>query len=411
LAITSSNLDEFTMVRIGSLQFLVAEGENRPDSNGLTPTDQLKAICERMHAFAQEQYRVYLKDLEPALADAGMKRVRPSELTERQYKHIETLFEQEIFPVLTPMAIAVTSESVVPSERKSKKKGGKSKSRPVETSNADTTPANESRNVTDSPVFFPSADTPSFPNLINQSLSLCVRLAPAEGTSIPRFAIVPFGRNRQRFLTLPSESGFSFILLEEVVELFLSRLFPGTAIEECVPFRITRNADVELQEDQAFDLLREMQEVVNARRQGACVRLELADRASSILRDFLVSGMDVSEEWVFAVPGPHDLGTFFRLTDSQGFDSLRYEPWPPQPHPLIDPAESIFTSIARRDLLLVHPYESFDPIVRLVDEAADDPDVLAIKQTLYRTSAGSPIVAALKRAAQKGKYVTVVVEL
>ncbi|MCX7409728.1 MAG: polyphosphate kinase 1 [Planctomycetales bacterium] len=421
LAITSSNLDEFTMVRVGSLQLLLAEGESRPDPNGLTTTEQLRAIGERMHSFADEQYRVYLSELEPALAQAGMRRVQPQELNDRQRKHVLALFEQEIFPVLTPMAVAVVLDSatsdLVPEAsanetRAAKKRATKKKVAPLA---APTIPVltrtDGATSVTDAPVFFPSADTPSFPPLINQSLSLCVRLAPSAGSLVPRFAIVPFGRNRQRFLTLPSESGFSFILLEDVVGLFLALLFPGETIEECVPFRITRNADLELREDLAFDLLREMQEIVNARREGACVRLEVAESGSRIVREFLQSAVAVADEWVFAVPGPLDLGAFFRLTDSQGFDALRYEQWSPKPLPQVDPAESLFTTIARRDVLLYHPYESFDLVVRLIEEAADDPDVLAIKQTLYRSSAKSPIVAALKRAAQKGKYVTAVVEL
>ncbi len=421
LAITSSNLDEFTMVRVGSLQLLLAEGESRPDPNGLTTTEQLRAIGERMHSFADEQYRVYLSELEPALAQAGMRRVQPQELNDRQRKHVLALFEQEIFPVLTPMAVAVVLDSatsdLVPEAsanetRAAKKRATKKKVAPLA---APTIPVltrtDGATSVTDAPVFFPSADTPSFPPLINQSLSLCVRLAPSAGSLVPRFAIVPFGRNRQRFLTLPSESGFSFILLEDVVGLFLALLFPGETIEECVPFRITRNADLELREDLAFDLLREMQEIVNARREGACVRLEVAESGSRIVREFLQSAVAVADEWVFAVPGPLDLRAFFRLTDSQGFDALRYEQWSPKPLPQVDPAESLFTTIARRDVLLYHPYESFDLVVRLIEEAADDPDVLAIKQTLYRSSAKSPIVAALKRAAQKGKYVTAVVEL
>ena len=421
LAITSSNLDEFTMVRVGSLQLLLAEGESRPDPNGLTTTEQLRAIGERMHSFADEQYRVYLSELEPALAQAGMRRVPPQELNDRQAKHVRALFEQEIFPVLTPMAVAVVLESatgdLAPSApadeaRPAKKRAMKKKATPLAAPSIPVpTRTDGATSVTGAPVFFPSADTPSFPPLINQSLSLCVRLAPSAGSIVPRFAIVPFGRNRQRFLTLPSESGFSFILLEDVVGLFLALLFPGETIEECVPFRITRNADLELREDLAFDLLREMQEIVNARREGACVRLEVAESGSQIVREFLQSAVAVADEWVFAVPGPLDLGAFFRLTDSQGFDALRYEQWSPKPLPQVDPAESLFTTIARRDVLLYHPYESFDPIVRLIEEAADDPDVLAIKQTLYRTSAKSPIVAALKRAALKGKYVTAVVEL
>lgn len=404
LAITASNLDEFTMVRVGSLQLVQAEGETRPDPAGLTTKEQLQAIGARMHTFTAEQYECYLNDLEPALAQAGLRRVRSNELNDRQSQHVQALFEQEIFPVLTPLAIALADVAEVAAEEKppARKKATKKKV---------TAPPAQAPGITDMPVFFPDSDVPSFPLLINQSLNLCVRLAPSTGSETARFAIVPFGRNRQRFITLPSESGFSFILFEEVVERFLSRLFPGEKVDECVPFRITRNADMELQEDQAFDLLSEMQEIVNARRQSACVRLEVADHASPLVREFLQTAVDVPDEWVFLNPGPLDLSAFFRLTDSQGFDALRYEAWPPKPAPQIDPAESIFAAIARRDILLYHPYESFDSVVRFIEEAADDPDVLAIKQTLYRTSAKSPIVAALKRAAQKGKYVTAIVEL
>jgi polyphosphate kinase len=399
LAITAANLDEFTMVRVGSLQLVQAEGDSRPDPAGMTPTEQLLAIGKRMHDFATAQYRCYMDDLEPALAEAGLRRVRPNELTDRQSQHVQLLFEQEIFPVLTPLAIAFStaSDEEKPASRKKPKK------KPAA---APPTPG-----ITDMPVFFPAADVPSFPLLINQSMNLCLRLAPSAGSDVPRFAIVPFGRNRQRFITLPSESGFSFILLEEVVGRFLARLFPGETIDECVPFRITRNADMELQEDQASDLLSEMQEIVNARRQSACVRLEVADHASPLVRQFLQTAVEVADEWVFAIPGPLDLSSFFRLTDSQGFDALRYEPWLPKPSPQVDPAEDIFTTIARRDIMLYHPYDSFDPVVRFIESAADDPDVLAIKQTLYRTSAKSPMVLALKRAAQKGKYVTAIVEL
>ena len=400
LAITASNLDEFTMVRVGSLQLVLAEGDLRTDPTGMPPAEQLQAICERMRAFTAGQYECYQADIEPALAQAGLHRVRPNELNDRQAQHVQQLFEQEIFPVLTPLAISVSS--VVEDEKRPARKKNRKKSA--------ATPAS-APGITEMPVFFPDSDVPSFPLLINQSLNLCVRLAPLEGTEAPRFAIVPFGRNRQRFITLPSESGFSFILLEEVVGRFLSQFFPGETIDECVPFRITRNADMELQEDQASDLLSEMQEIVNARRQSACVRLELADHASPLVREFLQTAVEVADDWVFPTPGPLDLSAFFRLTESQGFDALRYEPWPPKPSSQLDPAENIFTSIARRDILLYHPYESFDPVVRFIESAADDPDVLAIKQTLYRTSAKSPIVAALKRAAQKGKYVTVIVEL
>ena len=406
LAITASNLDEFTMVRVGSLQMLLAEGDMRPDPVGLTTAQQLKAIGDRMHAFQAEQYRCLLTDLEPSLARAGMRRMQSNELNDRQVEHVQMFFEQEVFPILTPLATKVPVKTAENSDAadephsapvKGKKKKG------TETKPADA--AAESLKLT------PAPDEPSFPPLINQSISLCVRLAPDAGSSTPRFAIVPFGRNRQRFITVPTESGFNFILMEDVVSMFLARFFPGETIEESVAFRITRNADLELQEDQAFDLMSKMQEIVIARRQSNCVRLELADHASQQVRQYLQAAVSVSAPWVFAAPGPLDLAAFFRLTDSQGFDALRYESWPSKPSPQISPSESLFDAISRRDILLYHPYDSFESVVKFVEEAADDPDVLAIKQTLYRTSAKSPIVAALKRAAQKGKYVTAVVEL
>jgi polyphosphate kinase len=407
LAITASNLDEFTMVRVGSLQMLLSEGDMRPDPVGLTTAQQLKAIGERMQAFQAEQYRCLLSDLEPALSSAGMKRLKSSELNERQVEHVQLFFEQEVFPILTPIAVlgplSSGETSNPPSADDPPIPKGKSRKKKTEQKASDS--ASEAVPLT------PESDLPVFPPLINQAINLCVRLAPAAGSPVPRFAIVPFGRNRQRFITVPTDSGFSYILLEDVVSMFLARFFPGETIEESVAFRITRNADLELQEDQAFDLLSKMQEIVNARRQSACVRLELADHASPQVRQFLQAAVEVTDRWVFTAPGPLDLAAFFRLTDSQGFDALRYEPWPPKGSPQIAPSEGLFAAIARRDILLYHPYDSFDPVVRFVDEAADDPDVLAIKQTLYRTSAKSPIVAALKRAAQKGKYVTAVVEL
>ncbi len=374
LAITASNLDEFTMVRVGSLQMLEAEGDMRPDPVGLTTTQQLKAIGERMEAFMTEQYRCLLSDLEPALTEVGMHRVQPSELTDRQAQHVERIFDQEVFPILTPLAVAVGTgntasaamataiESPSRKPKVTKKKAALARSLDAIASSSEGTPVDE---------------TPPFPPLINQSISLCVRLAPIAEPSLPRFAVVPFGRNRQRFITLPADSGFSYILLEDVVGMFVSRFFPGETIEESVAFRITRNADLELKEDQASDLLSKMQEIVNARRQSDCVRLELADHASPELREFLQSAIDVSDRWVFAAPGPLDLAAFFRLCDSQGFDSLRYEPWPPKQSPQISPTESLFETISRRDVLLYHPYETFDAVVRFVEEAADDPAVPA----------------------------------
>ncbi|HEX6984202.1 MAG TPA: polyphosphate kinase 1, partial [Planctomycetaceae bacterium] len=205
--------------------------------------------------------------------------------------------------------------------------------------------------------------------------------------------------------------GYHYLPLEDAVRVHAERFFPGEPIAECVPFRITLNADLSLREDQAGDLLSHMREVLDARKESDCARLEIAAEASDETLRFLTAMLSVDERDVYRLPGPLDLSAFFRLADVRGFDKLRNEPWPPQPSPQVEPNRGMFETIGRGDVLLYHPYESFEPVVRLIEEAAADPDVLAIKQTLYRTSRDSPIVAALARAAENGKNVTAVVEL
>ena len=398
LAITASNLDEFFMVRVGSLQMLVAQGSSNPDPAGLTPEQQLEQIGVRAHHMIVEQYACFLEDLEPKLAAAGIRHIQSSrssvasltvsevvkslsisksasdttvqttdeaartQLTSRQLKLVEQIFDGELASVLTPMAVTSSDD---------------------------------------------------FPLLTNQTLNVCVHLEPSPGDAEqrPRFAIIPFGKGTSRFVTLPSEGGHEFMLVEDVVAQFVDRFFPGEPIRECVPFRLTRNADLSAREDLAPDLLAEMEEVLEARRTAACVRLEISDRASTPLLAFLQTALQIPNEAVYVVPGPVDLSAFMQLTDRSGFEHLRYESWPPQPSPSVDLGSSMFQVLQRQDLMLFHPYESFEPVLRLLEEAADDPDVLAIKQILYRTSRNSPIVAALQRAAEKGKYVTAIVEL
>jgi polyphosphate kinase len=251
----------------------------------------------------------------------------------------------------------------------------------------------------------------AFPLLRNLTLHLAVRLAPAKGSRKPRFAVFPLEPALDRLVRVPSLESFAYLLIEDVVKLFLESLCPDERIMECQPFRITRNADMSVQEDLAPDLLKGMLDVLDARREGACVRLEIAETATQRLRNFLQSSLALRSEDIYAIPGPIDLAFLSSLADLQDHDELKYEAWPPQPSPAIDPALSMVENVAKRDILLQHPYEHFDPVVRLMDEAADDPQVMAIKQILYRTSYNSPIVTALRRAARKGKYVTVIVEL
>ncbi|QDU35915.1 Polyphosphate kinase [Maioricimonas rarisocia] len=361
LAITASNLDEFFRVRVGGLQLMVRQGSTRRDPSGMTPQEQLDAIAARVRQMADDQYECYRNDLEPQLAEAGMQRIRPEELTGMQRDVVEHVFDSEIHAILTPMAVTSTGE---------------------------------------------------FPLLPNQNLNVCVRLAPDRETpDEDRFAVIPFAPASSRFISLPAETGYAYLLLEDAVRQFAGRFFVGETILECVPFRITRNADVSVRDDSAADLLVEMEQVLDERRTANCVRLEIADDGSDELVGFLQEALEITETETMRMAGPLDLSAFFRLTDRQGFDHLKYDSWPAQPSPDCPPGASLFDVIALQDVLLYHPYESFEPVVRLIEEAAKDPDVLSIKQTLYRTSRSSPIVEALMRAAEMGKQVTAIVEL
>ncbi len=362
LAISGSNLDEFFRVRVGALQAQVEQGVTRPDPAGLTPRQQLEAISRRVQQLVETQYRCYLEDLEPKLSAAGIRRLRPETLTPAQRRILRRIFENEVFPILTPMAVTCRED---------------------------------------------------FPLLPNQVLSVCARLAPRQGDedSADRFAVIPFGPGTSRFLPLPSETGVAHLLLEDAVQMFADRFFAGERVAECIPFRISRNAEVELEEDKASDLLDEMEQLLTERRLAECVRLEIAEAASPQMLSFLTQVLRAPADQTYRIPGPLDLAAFLRIADQPGFEALKYEPWPPQPSPDFPPGERVVDVVSQRDVLLLHPYESFEPVQRLLDEAAADPDVLAIKQTLYRTSRDSPIVAALLRAAENGKHVTAVVEL
>ncbi len=361
LAIVSSNLDEFFMVRVGGLQLMLAEGRRERDAAGLDPEEQLAEISRQVHEMVATQYACFIDVIRPRLRAAGIHRQDVKDLTPALYEHLQHLFEHEIYPVLSPISLENPEEP------------------------------------------------PLIPGL---TLHLAVRLKPA-GTAgrKPRYAVVTLPKKLGRFITLPIEEGHNYALVEDVVTLFADRLFPGETISECVPFRITRNADMSVREDLAADLLAEMKDVLLQRRNSACVRLEVSDRVSKITLSFLQSLLAVDDAHTYSAPGPLDMSAYFSIGRMTGFDDLREKPWPPQPLPGAQPNESMFEIIRRGDVLLYHPYQSFDPVVRLLEEAADDPDVLAIKQILYRTSENSPVVAALARAAARDKHVTALVEL
>lgn len=360
LAITASNLDEFFMVRVGGLQLQQAQGIETPDPSGATVTQQLELIYDRVNTIIRDQYDCFLQSIEPALAEEGLERVSAAHANAPCTEAMHRFFEEEIYPVISAMDL--------------------------------------------------DPDAP-FPLLSNLGFYLCLRMASGDSESPHRFAFIPLGKAISRFITMPSEKGYSYALLEDVIAHHVDQYYPGKRIEECISIRVTRNADVSVREDSASDLILGMEEVLSSRRSADFVRLEIAQEVSETTLAFLKEKLGIDDRDVFRFPGPLDLSSMMYLTDIEGFPALRDSVWPPQRSPQIDPAQPMFQTIAEQDVMLCHPYESFEPVVRMIEEAAVDPDVLAIKQTLYRTSRKSPIVAALKRAAERGKYVTVVVEL
>ncbi|MEZ6087587.1 MAG: polyphosphate kinase 1 [Pirellulaceae bacterium] len=359
LAITSSNLDEFFMVRVGGLILQSRQSKSYIDPSGRTTDQQLSEIGNRYQKMVEDQYRILLDEIEPQLASQGIVRVKLSEASEQHRRTAGSVFHTLVQPVLSPQIVTAGE----------------------------------------------------FPLIQVLGLHLCVRLKSINEDEEWDFAIIPVGRSVGRVVTLPTEGGYSYTLLEDLITHYIGEFFGGRDVVECTAFRITRNADIAIQEDSARDLMVGMEELLESRRTSACIRLEIDQQASNETLQFLSEQLELSLDNVVSARGPIDLTYLFQLSGLKGFDSLRDPYWPPQPSPEIDPAESMFNNIARRDLLLIHPYEQFDPVVRMIEEAADDPDVLAIKQVLYRTSRHSPIVAALMRAAERGKYVTVIVEL
>ena len=357
VAITASNLDEFFMVRVAGLWDQYENGINKRDAAGLTVKAQLEEISKAAHD-QMKLLNKYLLSLVKELREAGIYICRVSELSEKGRRWLEAYYQEEIFPVLTPMAVDA--------------------SRP-------------------------------FPFLANKTLNLAVELTNQEGED--SMGIVQVPSVLPRLLEVPAEEKRSFVFLEDVINEHCSDLYSGCKILDVVPFRITRDADLEFDEDDIDNLLKEVEKSLRKRTRGASVRLEIYNKANSRIRKFLYDNLDITEQEVYEINGPLDATCFFKFASLPGMWPWLYEPFVPQ-RPLELPDDSdIFKVLRERDVLLHHPYESFDPVVKFVSDAANDPNVLAIKQTLYRVSGNSPIVAALARAAENGKQVTVLVEL
>jgi polyphosphate kinase len=357
--IVAGNLDEFFMVRVAALQNALAEGDTAPDAAGMTPAQQLQRISERAHAMVEQLYAALTGEILPPLAERGLRLARPGDLEPAARAALSRYFRDEVLPALTPLAIDA--------------------SRP-------------------------------FPMLAGLSLNLAVLLGPADGEDAPRLAVVQVPGRLPRLVRPPGFEGMVHVLLEDVIWSELASLFPGQEIRDVASFRVARDSELDLDDEGGRDFLQVIEEELKNRRRSGVVRLEVEDGVSETLLALLVSRLEVSPEDVYRIRGPVDIRPLMALVDLPALEDLRDAPL--RPLPTLELAgEELFAHLDERDVVLHHPYESFDPVVSLVSSAAEDPDVLAIKQTLYRTSGDSPVVRSLARAAENGKQVTVLVEL
>ena len=353
LSITASNLDEFFQVRVASLQDMVQAGYKKKDIAGLTATEQLTQVLAAAQVFMQQQYYTLNRQLIPALEEQGLVMVRDlSTLSKAEARFVEEYFSADVFPVLTPMAV--------------------DSSRP-------------------------------FPLIRNKAGKEKYEFATVQVPSVlPRILLLPRTEGEPRRL----------VLLEDVIREYLPMLFVNYEVRCSSPYRIMRSADLDIAEDEAEDLLKEIQKQLKKRQRGDAIRLEVEKGIDEQLKKLLMTELSLQDNFVYEIDGPLDLTYLMKAYGIEGFDELREHRYAkPQPVPAFPAGSDIFEQIRKGDVFMHHPYETFDPVVKFVAAAAVDPYVLAIKQTLYRVSGNSPIIAALARAAENGKQVTVLVEL
>ncbi|MEE1028194.1 MAG: RNA degradosome polyphosphate kinase [Agathobacter sp.] len=362
LSITSSNLDEFFMVRVASLKDMVHANYKKKDIAGMTPSEQLSAISAATKELVETQYNTYNRSLIPLLNKEGIYIIgKHEELTKEQAAFVDKYFLENVYPVLTPMAVDA--------------------SRP-------------------------------FPLIRNKTLNIAALLTNKKAKDETVFATVQVPGVLSRLIQIQGKEGCTtFILLEQIIERNIDKLFSNYKVLCAYPYRIMRNADLTIDEDEASDLLKEIQNKLKMRQWGEVIRLEVEDGIDKKLLKFLKSEFKVSDDDVFKISGPVDLTVFMKLFGIEGYDHLRYVQPTPQKVPEIEACDNIFKAIRNGDIFLHHPYQTFDPVVDFIRQASIDPDVLAIKQTLYRVSGNSPIISSLAQAAENGKQVTVLVEL
>jgi len=361
LSISGSNLDEFFMIRVAGLKELVSVGYSGRDAAGLSAKEQLDAISKKVHHLVKKQYVCLNKLLLPKLQKEGIRFFSEKDLNSNQYAILNDYFNSTVFPVLTPMAI--------------------DQGRP-------------------------------FPQILNKSLNQAVIIENEKKEKL--LAIIQVPSVLPRFIRIfdkDDEKNMNFISMEKLIKLFAKKLFTGYKILSIHPFRLTRNSDLSIDEEEASDLLEEIEKSLRQRERGFPVRLEIEKNSSSIISNILFSMLALSNDEVYEINGPIDLSSFMDISTIEGYENLKYKPIFPQQPPEFVGKKSKFDVIKKRDVLLHHPYQSFKSVIEFLDEAAEDPNVLAIKQSLYRVSGNSPVVKSLMKAAENGKQVTVLVEL
>lgn len=367
LSITASNLDEFFMVRVASLKDMVNAGYTKRDIAGMTAQEQLEKIDAAIHELVSLQYSTYNRSLLPLLEKNGLRVIRQHEqLSGEEAAFIDRYFEENVYPVLTPMAV--------------------DSSRP-------------------------------FPLIRNKSLNIGALVEKKSKPGELEFATVQVPSVLPRIVQLPRETAEDgegvrkVILLEEVIERNIQKLFLNYNIVCAHPFRIMRNADLSIEEDEAADLLKEIEKQLKKRQWGEVIRLEVENGIDKRLLKIIKKELHMEEQNLYYIDGPLDLTFLMKMYGLEGFEKLKVPKYEPQPVPQLPADCDIFAQIRKGDILLHHPYQTFTPVVNFIRQAARDPQVLAIKQTLYRVSGNSPIIAALAQAAENGKQVSVLVEL
>ena len=372
LGITASNLDEFFMVRVASLVDMVHAGYKKQDICGMSASEQLHALRKETHEFIDRQYTCLNRSLKSQLEKNNIN-IHHSfdELSDEQKKYADTYFKDNVYPVLTPMAV--------------------DSSRP-------------------------------FPHIANKTLNLAALITPEEGSRLLKdyekpgeiqFATVAVPSVLPRLVSLPSKSDKEqdFILLEQIIAANMDKLFLNYKVLCTYPYRVMRNADFELDEEETADLMKEMEKQLKKREWGEVIRMDVDDGIDKRLLRVLKKNLKVADDAVYMINGPLDLTICGKVSGLPRHDDLREEEFTPQIQPRLIGCTDLFAEIRKKDLFFQHPYDSFDTIVDFIKQASEDPQVLAIKQTLYRVSGNSPIIAALAKAAENGKQVTVLVEL